>query len=331
MTEAVHLAAVGLGWWGGMLAGAVDHSGQAELAACFARSPQSREDFAAEHGCRAADSLEAILNDPTIDGLVVATPHATHLEMVERAAAAGKHVFIEKPLTVTVAEGRRCVDVADDAGIVLQVGHHRRKLAGSRRLRALLDEGALGMLHHLEATMTVPKYQEPLDTWRADPEQNPAGAMGALGVHMLDTFQYLAGPITRVTSFSKRVLGRWEIDDATVVAMDFQDGPLGVLTTSLVLPRRNDLAVLGTEGIAWSEEDGVRFFLQEKSEGTRRELEIEPTDPLAEEMAEFAAAIRGETTPETGGPEALAVVAVFEALATSAAEGGAPVDVEPVT
>jgi predicted dehydrogenase len=322
------VAAIGLGWWGGVLVSAAQRTGDIEVASCFARSLESREAFAAEHGCKAAGSLDEILADPDIDGLLIATPHSTHRDLIEAASDAGKHLFVEKPLALTVDEAQACIAAAERGGVVLQVGHHRRRSAANRRLRGFVDEGALGIVHLLEATMHVPKYQNPPASWRSDPSESPAGGMAALGVHMVDTFQYLAGPIARVTAYSTRILKRWELDDVTAAVFELESGPLAYLGTSLVLPRRCDVAIYGTELAAWSVEDGKRLLTQSKDEATRQETPIEPVDEVVEQLREFAACVRGEGSPETGGPEALSVVAVFQALVEST-HSGRSIDVAP--
>src|SRR5687768_3702732 len=108
----VQLGFVGLGWWGDQLAQAVTRAGAGVIASCFARNPESRQSFAATHGCATADSFEDLLDDPAIDALVLATPHSTHLSMIRAAADAGKHVFVEKPLAVHYQEADEAVRVA---------------------------------------------------------------------------------------------------------------------------------------------------------------------------------------------------------------------------
>ncbi len=104
-SDRVGLGLVGLGWWGSELADAAERGGVARVVSCFARREEPRNDFAAKHGCRAASSLDEFLGDPEVQGVLIATSHQSHRMLVEAAAAAGKHVFVEKPLTTTVADG----------------------------------------------------------------------------------------------------------------------------------------------------------------------------------------------------------------------------------
>lgn len=322
-------ASIGLGWWGGVLADAAARTQNVEVVSCFARSDEARAAFASQHDCRAASSFEEILDDDEVDALIVATPHGTHLEMVRAAAAAGKHVFLEKPITLTVAEGKACIDAAEEGGVTLLIGHHRRRSAANRALKRLVDSGDLGVIHLASAEMYVPKYQDPPpgSGWRMTRAESPAGAMTGLGVHMIDTMQYLLGPIARVSAMSKRILGRSEIDDMTSIVLEFADGPLGTLNTSLVLPRRCDLSLHGHEQSAWSLEDGTRLMRQTKIEPVPREEAIAPVGELVEQLDELATCVHGDARPETDGAGAVSVTAVLEAI-VEASETHRAVDVQ---
>ena len=142
--EKVRIGLVGVGWFGGMRVAAAGKSGAAEFVSCFDLAPERRDAFAAEHGCRAAESLAAMLDDPEVEAILIATPHSTHLGLVEEAASAGKHVFVEKPLVLTVADARRAAEAAEKAKVVLQVGHNRRRQPANRRIKAMIDGGRAG-------------------------------------------------------------------------------------------------------------------------------------------------------------------------------------------
>ncbi|MGH3681218.1 MAG: Gfo/Idh/MocA family protein, partial [Natronosporangium sp.] len=120
MGELTRLGFVGLGRWGQTLATAARRGGEAEVALGCARTDAAREQFAAEFGCPTVSDVDAVLADPAVDAVVLATPHTTHADLAVRAAQAGKHVFVEKPLALDVAGARRAVDAAAAAGVVLQ-------------------------------------------------------------------------------------------------------------------------------------------------------------------------------------------------------------------
>jgi predicted dehydrogenase len=319
--DPVRLGVVGLGWWGRTLAAATARSGAAEVVACFARTEATRRRFAEEVGCRPASSLAELLAADDVEGVLLATPHRDHADQIEAAAASGCHVLVEKPLTLTTAEAHRAVAAAEAAGVVLMVGHQRRRQAANRRIRQLLDEGAIGRPLLAESTFTVAGGYP--DTWRADRAETPLGAMTALGVHMVDTFLYLLGPIERVAAFSNAVIDDEPLDHATGLLLEFASGAVGTLLCSHFTPAANRLAVLGTAGAAYAEDDGARLLVQDRRAPARRAVDVEVNDPLAEQVAEFAGAIRRGTAVETGGREGLAVVAVLEAATASAHRGTA--------
>jgi predicted dehydrogenase len=316
----VSFAFVGLGWWGNELAKAVERSRAGVVATCYARSREARETFAAAHQCAAAASFEAILDDDAIDGLVLATPHSTHRPMIEAAAEAGKHVFVEKPLAVSYWDADAAVRAARAAGIVLQVGHHRRRTAAQRALRQRVDANAFGLIHLVEAKMTTPSDLTPRGGWRGDPDECPLGGMTALGVHVVDSIHYLAGGVREVYTYSRRLLGRGALDDITTLSLDLESGALATLSTSVVLPRETTIAVHGHDGSGWSELDGAQLFLQSPTERERQRRDVEPVDAVAEQFVEFAECIRTGADPEANGEAGRDVVAVMEAARLSVAQ-----------
>lgn len=319
-TPPLNLASVGLGWWGDQLAQAVQRSGAARVASCFARSEDARASFASAHGCGSATSFADLLADDTVDALVLATPHSIHLEQITAAAEAGKHVFVEKPLTVSYREAVEAVRVTRANGVVLQVGHHRRRVSATRALRHRADEGRFGQLHLIEAKMTTPSDLVPRGGWRGDPAECPLGGMTALGVHMVDAIHYLGGPVSSVYASSRQLLGRGRLDDATTLSLELESGALATLMTSLVVARETSVAVHGHEGSGWSEMDGAELYLQDVGSDRRERAELENTDALALQMREFAECVRTGADPEVTGEVGAEAVAVLEAARISAAE-----------
>ncbi len=319
--EKVRLASVGLGWWSNILADAVGRSGAGEIVRGFARSEDARKAFAEKHGCRPAASLDEILKDPEVDGILVATPHSTHPDIICEAASAGKHIFVEKPLTLTVAEAKRAVKAAANADVTLLVGHNRRRQGANRRIREMIDKGELGVVHQLESNLSLAMGLNPRQGWRNDADECPVGAMTGLGVHMVDNLHYLAGPVKRLSALSKKIAAKGNLDDVTAIVLEFESGPLGYIGTTYVISKICVTSVYGTEASAWAEEEATRLFVQKPDAEARSEVPCETVDHLAEQMGEFAGCIRGTATPETGGPEATEVVAVLEAVIESVKSG----------
>ncbi|HSM45331.1 MAG TPA: Gfo/Idh/MocA family oxidoreductase [Acidimicrobiia bacterium] len=326
-SDSVRLASIGLGWWGKVLADGARAAG-AEIVGAYARARESRDEFTASYGGRGFDSYEQALETEDVDGILLATPHLTHADLIRAAAEAGKHVFVEKPLTLTVASAKSAVAAAEQSGVVLQVGHDRRRQPANRKIKQLIEDGELGTVTMVETQQSTPNALGfGPDYWRANHQESPLGGMTSMGVHMVDTMTYLLGPIERVSAFSKEILDHPPIDHATTIIFEFASGPLGYLGTSFVVPRTTTITVRGTKGSVTNTENGTRFLWQASVDDAPREQEVEILDTVADELGEFVRSIRGEATPETGGAEGTEVVAVLEA-AVASSESGRPVAVD---
>ncbi len=325
--KTVRLASIGLGWWGSTLAAAASATDSVELVMSYARNSDARDAFADKHDCGSAGSLDEIWGSDEIDGVLIATPHTTHAQLIDEAASAGKHEFVEKPMTLDVASAKQAVEAATSAGIILQVGHNKRRQTGNRLLKEKVDDGSIGQVQQIETNISVPVAFNPnLPAWRKTREELPAGGMTPLGVHMLDTIHYLGGDVKRVYAMSRRVSNLLDVDDVTNILFELESGAGAYLATLMATPHITTVGVFGTEGAAWSEADGAHAFYQKRGEQYRTEVPVDTIDTIQDEIQEFAHCIRTGEQPETGAAEGLAVMEVFEALLRSIDED-APVDV----
>ena len=150
----LRVACIGIGWWSDVLADAIQRSGQLEIVSCYTRSEEKRRAFAAKYRCLAAASYEAMLADPRIEAIINTTPNDVHLATAAAAAAAGKHVFLDKPIANTIADGRAITEACRKAGVVLALGYQRRRESQFRWIRQQIDAGALGRLVNAEANIS---------------------------------------------------------------------------------------------------------------------------------------------------------------------------------
>jgi predicted dehydrogenase len=321
----VRLGIVGLGNWGHQLAATVAKVDGAALVNCYSRTPATRRSFADAHDISPVTSLADLVKD--VDGVLVATPHSTHADVLAELASSGVAIMVEKPLALSTADADRCTDAARRSGSLLQVAHYRRRAPATRMLRGLIEDGSLGTVHLLEGHFSRVMPVDPARPWREDPSEAPAGAMTALGVHIVDNLLYLAGELPqRLTAFSTRIGRVSALDDMTTMQMEFPSGAIGVLTTSLRLPKLITCTAHGSRMIGWSEADGTRCFTLRNGDEARTELPLSSRDPMVENVAHFVECIRTGTAPETGGREGTAVVRILEAMTRSAAENGALVE-----
>ncbi len=343
MSRPVRVAAVGLGRWANVLADAYTRSGEVELVSCFSRSQGKRDAFADRYGCAQDASLEALLARDDIEGVVVTVPNDHHADVIEQAAAAGKHAFVEKPIAVSLVDARRIERAVAAAGVVFSCGHSARRLGGLRKIKALMDAGEIGDVSVIEAVFANERgLQIEPGNWRGDPEKAPGGPLTQLGIHQIDNLQYLLGPVRRVATFGKPMYTRVENDTVNVTLLEFESGQMAYLGTNWACPGVFSINVYGTTGDLfyqldfswWSNSDVTdehstltkRAFARATDDPDDFELtdvavEVPRVDHLRDEVEEFARTVRGETAAEVDAQVATRNVAVMLAAVRSSREG----------
>lgn len=316
-------AIVGLGRWGQILVESVQGKSDAiTFTAGITRTPAKAQEFTERHGLTLDTDYDAMLEDPAIDAVVLATPHQQHADQIVAAAAAGKHVFVEKPFTLTKASAEAAVAAARDAGIVLALGHNRRFLPSVKELKSRMQSGALGTLLHIETNFSGPSgLRFPAGNWRTERAESPAGGMGAMGIHMVDAMINLVGPVTEVNTISIRRAIDHDIDDTTSLLCRFENGMTGYLVTLAATTATQRIEVFGTKGSL--EIRNERHFTFYPIDGEPEATEYPPFDKEEAELEAFAAAINGGPAYPLPLEDAIHGVAVFEAIIESAERGKA--------
>jgi predicted dehydrogenase len=325
----IRAAIIGLGTWGQHLVRSVQGQSPAiQFVAGATRTPEKARDFAAQHGIRMLPSYEAALADPEIDAVVLATPHTQHTEQIVAAAAAGKHVFTEKPLGVNAAEAERAARACASTGVTLGVGYNWRFQPALQAIRRMIDDGTLGRVLHLEGNFCGPSaYRFPKGHWRHDRNEGPAGGMTGRGVHVVDAMLYLAGHIEQVTAQSFRLVQDFGMDDTTSMLFRFAGGSTGYLGTVIATAETWRLQVFGSN--AWVEVGDVEHLttwdlklcrIDRQNIGAKQRPEVLTFPKTSTERAElehfceYAVARRPLVVP---GGDAVHNVAVLEAILSS--------------
>src|SRR5580658_1141782 len=248
----IRTAIVGIGHWGRTLVSAVQgKSDKIRFVAGHTRTRGRAEAFCAERGIKLYDDLGAILADPAIDAVYFATPHSEHGGQVERAAAAGKHVFMEKPFTLDRRSAAAAIAAVERAGVTLGVAYPRRFHPSMKELKARVDDGRLGTIAHCYAEQNTPAgLFMASESWRATQSEAPGGAMTALGVHNVDAMIHLFGEIDEVYASSLKRAVAYDAEDTTSVMFQMVDGMSASMVCSLVTTVSYRLAVFGTKGCA---------------------------------------------------------------------------------
>jgi predicted dehydrogenase len=334
----IRAAQIGLGWWGKTLVESVQGT-SAKIHFVAATSRTKSDDyltFAQEQGLAYADSYEAILADPAVDAVVLATPHSQHAAQVIAAAKAGKHVFCEKPFALTAEQAQAAVDATRAAGVTLGLGYNRRFHPEMTKLRDRIRSGDLGIVMHCEATMTFPNaLMLKADAWRAQRDETPCGGLTPMGVHAIDGMIDLCGEIDTVYCQSFRRAVAIDADDTTSMLFRMKDGMSGYLGTMTATGPGFSFAVYGSKGSvrlegmthvagAPSEERRTRLFGTcrfQPIKGPAEVWEAERLDVTRASLEAFAEAASGGPAYPIPASEMVHGVAVTEAVVRSAASG----------
>jgi predicted dehydrogenase len=318
----LRVAALGMGWWSDVLADAIKRSDMLQLVACFTRSEDKRRAFAAKFGCHAAASYEEILADPSIEAIVNTTPNSVHLETTRAAAEAGKHVFLDKPIANTVAEGRAIAEACAKAGVVLALGYQRRRESQFRWVKAETEAGRFGRLVQAECNISRDRLgQFDLSSWRYTAAGMPGGVMLQIGIHYVDVLEYLLGPVRSVSARLAQLALPGDNPDVANMILQHENNALSNLTASYASASEFYMMnVYGKEASAFYDLfSGLRHL--KRGEKAVRAIAKERNDTIREELEEFARCVRTGAKPETDGFWATRNLAVIKAGAKSARDG----------
>jgi predicted dehydrogenase len=316
----VKVACIGMGWWSDVLADAMKRSGKLSIVSCFSRSKQKREAFAAKYGCRSSSSYEEILEDKEVKGIINTTPNAAHLETTRMAAAAGKHVFLDKPIANTIADAKAITKACRDAKVVLALGYQRRRESHFRWIKQSLDQ--FGKLVNAEANISRDRLGKiDLSSWRYTAEGMPGGVMLQIGIHYTDVLEYLLGPVRAVQGRFVRLVLPGDNPDVASLVLEHENGALATLNASYASASEYYLMNLyGKEASVYYDlHAGLRWL--RRGAATPEPVLTRKNDPLVEELEEFAAAARGDGALEMDGERGTASLAVILAGIRSAKEG----------
>ena len=320
--DPLRVACIGMGWWSDVLADAMKRSDKIKIVACFTRSEDKRAAFAKKYGCKPIASYEAVLADPEIEAIVNTTPNDVHLPTTRAAAAAGKHVFLDKPIANNVTEGRAITEVCRKAGVVLAMGYQRRRESHFRWIKQQIDAGVFGKLVNAEANISRDRLGKiDLTSWRYQAAGMPGGVMLQIGIHYTDVLTYLMGPVKAVRGqFAQLVLPGDNPDVASLI-LEHDSGALSTLNASYASASEYYLMnIYGKDATAYYDMHGGLRLLK-RGEDKPVAVPVTKNDTFVEELEEFAAAIRGSGKPEVGGDYATTSLAVVRAGILSAREG----------
>ncbi len=320
----INAAVVGLGWWGRKVLADLADSTDLSVTLGVDASEAARDAV----DVPTASSIDDALGDPSVDAVVICTPHRFHCEQIVAAARAGKHVFCEKPLTTTVAEAETALAAVRRAGVQLGVGHERRFEPAVQRLREQLRDGVLGTPLVFEGNFSQDKFLD-LDpgNWRLSGTEAPVGPLSATGIHLVDLAIAMLGRPVEVLARLSTQATTFANGDTLTVTLGFEKGQTALITAVLATPFVGRVGLYGSEG--WVEirdrrhpEDPQGWDVLTTLRGEEPVTEFfAPHRTVRANLEAFArAAAGGEPYPVTE-QEMTANVAAFDAITRSALSG----------
>lgn len=321
----INAAVIGLGRWGKNIVDSVQGKSQRlHFIRGVSKEPELVADFAKAKGFQLSTDFEEAVADPRVQAVFLATPHSLHVQQIAAVAAAGKPVWCEKPLALTRAEAARAVAATQKAGVPFALGNNKRCFSSMRELKRAVADGTIGEVLHIEGNFTNEHSTRVKGGWRDDPRESPGGGMTGAGLHIIDAFVNLVGPIAKVDARVFRQKPPPDPRDAGAALVQFESGATGTLATVRAAPMYWRIMVFGTKGWAEARDETVLTLAKV---GEPPETKVYPAvDSLGVLLEAF-----GETI-ETGKPfpvstdDMLDVAGAFEAIIRSM-DAGTPVEV----
>ncbi len=286
----------------------------------------ARARIAAEKiGCAAVADYRDILRDEAIDALIVCSETWLHRELVEAAAAARKHLFVEKPLGMGAEDAYAMQRAIDAAGVIFHIGHFMRGYPFNRVLKGWIDDGVLGAITRIRHSNVhhgaIGKWFHPGMGWYDDgwlwmtnAERSGCGGFGDLGAHSLDILMWLMGDVDAVTAQMDRLLGNYPCDEYGEGMLRFANGAIGTLAAGWVdVLRPLPILVSGTAGAAYVE-NGKLFVKSDNLPGTDGSEWTDLPEPLPHAFDIFLNALNGEAVALISTKEAADRSAVMQAF-----------------
>ena len=294
-------------------------SDKVELIAVASRDQTRAEEYAREWGIdRAYGSYEALLADDDVEAVYIPLPNSLHCSWSVRALEEGKHVLCEKPLSRRAADVEEAFAAADRSGRILMEAFMYRHHPQTRKLRELVDEGAIGNLRLVRAafSFTMPDPQNV--RLRTDVE---GGGLMDVGCYCVSGCRLLAGEPEQV--YAQQLIGPTGVDVVFGATMRFARNVFGLFDCGLVLPFRDELEAIGEDGSLFLDDPwhAQQPLIELRRDGEVEQIEIEPANSYGLELENLSDAIRERAEPLLQRNDAVAQARVIEALYRSAASG----------
>jgi len=289
-----------------------------KLVAVMRRNAGAAASYARRHGVpRWYDHAEALIQDPEIDAVYIATPPETHAHYTQQVAMAGKPVYVEKPMARTVTECEAMIEACRKAEVPLFVAYYRRCLPHFVQVKEWLEQGRIGQVYGVQMSLFVPAPVQATD-WRFDAGMAGGGLLYDLGSHQFDALDYLLGPIAEVQGSARNLAGRYEVEDTVSARWSFESGVEGAALWCFVTDaaaKRDEITIAGSKGAITLSCFGKTAATLTTQEGLSQFEAPAPAHVQEGLIRSIVAELRGEGLAASHGASALRTARVIEAIA----------------
>lgn len=303
----------------------------AALVAVCSRDLSKASDFARRHGVsRAYDSLDELLADVDVQVVYISTPNALHADQTCRCLEAGKHVLVDKPMSLDARTAADMVETARRTGRLLAVAHQQRFHPANVHLMRFLDEGRLGKINLIRVQIAM--WYPPQGTWRQDPSLAGGGVAMDLGPHALDLMLEVGGDIVRVDATLRNLQFPGPLEDFCHARLDFASGGIGLMDLSYCGHHYGGRVEVFGGGGSFASDGSLQCAATydtwyRRGDATEEACrEVSTTDCFQEAFEDFTDAVRHQGSPAVSMRDGLRVMKVIDAIYDSA-RSGRPMDV----
>ena len=315
----IRAASVGLGWWGKTLANSIQNSEKINVVMATTKTLNNIEDYCKEIDAEIAASYDEVVKSDKVDAVILATPHSKHLEQIVQAVNNGKHVFCEKPITLTAADAKIAFDEAKKNNKILAVGFNRRFHPNFMKIIEMVKSNTLGKIVHIEGTINAPGlWMYKPESWRSSSAETPAGGMTGMGIHVIDQMISANGNISSAYAQTAKVIKMGELDEVTSVLFKFTNGATGYLGTSIASSVLYNFRVIAENGAIEITSRDLSVMKYTPREGDIEITEVKDVDMCKNELEAFADAVNGHAEYPVTAEQGIHGAEVFEAVIKSA-------------
>tara|TARA_Y100000590_G_scaffold464719_1_gene634866 strand:+ start:7364 stop:8353 length:990 start_codon:yes stop_codon:yes gene_type:complete len=321
-------AVIGLGWWGKVIVKNLHKSKKINVVCGADKDLSKLRDFGNEYDIELRDNYNSVIQDKDIEAVILATPNRLHHTHIIEAAKKGKHVFCEKPLTLSSKDARDAINYCDQNNIILGLGHERRFESAMKSLFKHVNSGDIGKVLHVETNFSHNLFGNlKQDNWRFNPLDAPGGGFTARGIHLTDFMVHMFGRAKRVYSTMSSIAYDQPRIDTMSANIEFQNGITGIVSVSIATPFYGRYTVFGDKG--WIEAREINNFEHNDpgelvlciKDGKRVVTSHPHSNTVLENFEAWYDAIKNDLSYPITSNEMLANIEIFEAIVESGASG----------